>query len=42
MFDTISWPDSWFFKQRNAAEAVYDHTYKELVFFKAQLEADRT
>jgi hypothetical protein len=32
----------WFFRRRNAAEAVYDHTYKELVFFRGQLEADRS
>jgi hypothetical protein len=30
----------WFFKQRNAAQAVYDHTYRELVFFREQLEAE--
>jgi hypothetical protein len=32
----------WFFRRRHAAEAVYDHTYKELVFFKEQLETDGT
>jgi hypothetical protein len=29
----------WFFQRRNGQQAVYDHTYKELVFFKKQLDS---
>lgn len=31
---------SWFFNRANGRQAVFDHTYKELVFFKTQLETN--